>query len=106
MNIVQFMDKFPIGYQLSACPLVPMIKLLKCRIIRYMMSFFFCKQVFCVFSREFQHNSIKSVQCVPLFFFLRDHRRTPPFPNLDFETELLLFPNCFISECSFFFFVF
>ena len=64
--------------------------------------FFFCKQVFCVFSREFQHNSIKSVQCVPLdFFFLRDHRRTPPFSNLDFGTELLLFPNCFISECSF-----
>ena len=37
-------------------------------------------------------------------FFLRDHRRTPPFSNLDFGTELLLFPNCFISECSFFFF--
>ena len=76
MNIVQFMDKFPIGYQLSACLLVPMIKLLKRRIIRYMMSWvffffviFFCKQVFCVFSREFQHNSIKSVQCVPLDFF-------------------------------------
>ena len=33
------------------------------------LSFFFCKQVFCVFSREFQHNSIKSVQCVPLDFF-------------------------------------
>ena len=31
--------------------------------------FFFCKQVFCVFSREFQHNSIKSVQCVLLDFF-------------------------------------
>ena len=110
MNIVQFMDQFPIGYQLSACPLVPMIKLLKRRIIRYMMSFFFFffwKQVFCVFSREFQHNSIKSVQRVALdFFFLRDHRRTPPFSNLDFGTELLLFPNCFISECSFFFFVF
>ena len=28
MNIVQFMDQFPIGYQLSACPLIPMIKLL------------------------------------------------------------------------------
>ena len=69
--------------------------------------FFFWKQVFCVFSREFQHNSIKSVQRVALdFFFLRDHRRTPPFSNLDFGTELLLFPNCFISECSFFFFVF
>ena len=58
--------------------------------------FFFCKQVFCVFSREFQHNSIKSVQCVPLDFF----------SNLDFGTELLLFPNCFISECSVFFFLY
>ena len=66
--------------------------------------FFFVNRFFCVFSREFQHNSIKSVQCVPLDFFLRDHRRTPPFSNLDFGTELLLFPNCFISECSFFFF--
>ena len=62
---------------------------------------FFCKQVFCVFSREFQHDNIKSVQCVPLDFFLRDHRRTSPF-----SIELLLFPNCFISECSGFFFVF
>ena len=53
-------------------------------------------------SREFQHDNIKSVQCVPLdFFFLRDHRRTSPF-----SIELLLFPNCFISECSVFFFVF
>ena len=62
-----------------------------------------------MFSREFQHNSIKSVQCVPLdFFLLRVHRRTSPFSNLfkillDFGTELLLFPNCFISECSVFF---
>ena len=42
-------------------------------------------------------------------FFLRDHHRTSPFSNLfkillDFGTELLLFPNCFISECSGFFF--
>ena len=64
-----------------------------------------------MFSREFQHNSIKSVQCVPLDFFLRDHRRTSPFSNLfqmlfDFGTELLLFPNCFISECSVFLFFF
>ena len=37
---------------------------------------FFVNRFFCVFSREFQHNSIKSVQCVPLdFFFLRDHRK-------------------------------
>ena len=59
-----------------------------------------------MFSREFQHNSIKWVQCVPLDFFLRDHRRTSPFSNLftillDFGTELL-FPDCFISECSVF----
>ena len=59
-----------------------------------------------MFSREFQHNSIKSVQCVPLDFFLRDHRRTSPFSNLDFGTELLLFPICFISECSVFLFFF
>ena len=51
-------------------------------------------------------------------FFLRDHRRTSPFSNLfkilfDFGTELLLFPNCFISLflnalffCFLFFFVF
>ena len=63
-----------------------------------------------MFSREFQLNSIKSVQCVPLDFFPRDHHRTSPFSNLfkillDFGTELL-FPNCFISECSVFFFFF
>ena len=71
MNIVQFMDQFPIGYQLSACPLVPMIKLETPDnpVYDVFFFFFFCKQVFCVFSREFQHNSIKSVQCVPLDFF-------------------------------------
>ena len=37
--------------------------------VLFFFSFFFCKHVFCVFSREFQHNSIKSVQCVPLDFF-------------------------------------
>ena len=55
INIVQFMDQFPISYQLSACPLVSMIKLLKRRIIRYITSFFFVfffVNVFCVFSRE------------------------------------------------------
>ena len=65
-----------------------------------------------MFSREFQHKSIKSVQCVPLDFFLS---MRPPenvaFLNLfrillDFGTELLLFPNCFISECSVLFFFF
>ena len=44
-------------------------------------------------------------------FFSRDHRRTSPFSNmfkilLDFGTELLLFPSCFISECCIFFFFF
>ena len=123
MNIVPFMDKFPIGYQLSACPLVPMIKLLKRRIIRYMMScffffffffflFFFCKQVFlCVFKRVSTQQYQVGTVCAAGFFFLRDHRRTSPFPNLfkillDFGTELLLFPTCFISECSVFFFFF
>ena len=56
-------------------------------------------------------NTTVLVQCVPLDFFLRDHRKTSPFSNLfkillDFGTELLLFPNCFISECSFFFIYF
>ena len=108
MNIVQFMDKFPIGYQLSAFPLETADNLVYDVLFCLL---FFCKQVFCVFSREFQHNSIKSVQCVPLDFFLRDHRRTSPFSNLfkillDFGTELLLFPDCFISECSVFWFFF
>ena len=56
INIVQVMDQFPIAYQLSACPLVSMIKLLKRRIIRYITSrvfffvvFFFCKCFLCVF---------------------------------------------------------
>ena len=31
--------------------------------------FFFVNGFFGVISREFQHNSIKSVQCVPLDFF-------------------------------------
>ena len=80
-------------------------------VLFFLFFFFFVNGIFCVFSREFQHNSIKLEQCVPLDFFLRDHRRTSPFSNLfkillDFGTELLLFPNCFISECSVFFFVF
>ena len=111
MNIVQFMD----GCQLTACPLVIIPYMMSCSFVCFflfcfflLLLLFFCKQVFCVFSREFQHNSIKSVHCVPLDFFLRDHRRTSPFSNLfkillDFGTELLLFPNCFISECSVFF---
>ena len=35
----------------------------------YDVLFFFVNGFFCVFSREFQHNSIKSVQCVPLDVF-------------------------------------
>ena len=38
INVVQLMDQFPFGYQLSACPLVSMIKLLKRRIIQYITS--------------------------------------------------------------------
>ena len=86
INIVQLMDQFPIGYQLSACPLVPMIKRLKRRIIRYMMSCFllfffvclfvfffflslFCKRDFCVFSREFQQTvSSRYSVCRWIFF--------------------------------------
>ena len=118
MNILQFMDQFPIGYQLSACPLVPMIKLLKRRIIRYMMScffffvfFFFCKRVFlCVFKRVSTLQYQVGTMCAAGFFTKRP-RRTSPFSNLfkillDLGTELLLFPNCFISECSVFFFLY
>ena len=113
MNIVQFMDKFQIGYQLSACPLVPVIKLLKRRIIRYMMScFFFCyffvNRFFVCFQERFNTTVLSRYSVCRWIFFLRDHRRTSPFSNLfkillDFGTELLLFPNCFISECSVFF---
>ena len=122
MNIVQFMDKFTIGYQLSACPLVPMIKLLKRRIIRYMMScflllffFFFVNRFFVCLQESFNTTVSSRYSVCRWIFFLRDHRRTSPFSNLfkillDFGTELLLFPNCFISECSvfllFFFFAF
>ena len=53
INTVQVKDQFPIGYQLSACPLVSMIKLLKRRIIRYITSlvffFFFVNVFLCVF---------------------------------------------------------
>ena len=71
--------------------------------------FFFVNRFFCVFSRQFQHNSIKLGQCVPLDFFSK--RISSPFSNLfkiilDFGTELLLFPNCFISECSVFLLLF
>ena len=118
MNIVQFMDQFPIGYQLSACPLVPMIKLLKRRIIRYMMSCccflfvcFFVNTFFVCFQESFNTTVSSRYNVCRWIFFLRDHHRTSPFSNLfkillDFGTELLLSLNCFISECSVFFFVF
>ena len=58
--------------------------------------------------QESFNTTVSSRYSVPLDFFLGDHRRTSPFSNLfkillDFGTELLLFPNCFISECSVFF---
>ena len=65
-----------------------------------------------MFSRVSTQQYQVGTVCAAGFFFPRDHRRTSPFSNLfkillDFGTELLLFPNCFISECSvFFFFVF
>ena len=74
--------------------------------------FFFVNRIFCVFSRVSTQQYQVGTVCAAGFFFPRDHRRTSPFSNLfkillDFGTELLLFPNCFISECSvFFFFVF
>ena len=60
-----------------------------------------------MFAREFQHNSIKSVQCVPLDFFQRNYRRTSPFSNLfkiplHFGTELLLFLNALFLNAFFF----
>ena len=92
INIVQVMDQFPIGYQLSACPLVPMIKLLKRRIIRYVMSccfflfvcFFFVNRFLCVFKRVSTQQYQVGTVCAAGFFFLsvRDHRRTSPFSNL------------------------
>ena len=68
----------------------------------------FCKQDFlCVFKRVLTQQYQVSIVCAAGFFFLRDHRRTSPFSNwfkilLDFGSELLLFTNCFISECFFF----
>ena len=61
----------------------------------------------CVFKRVSTQQYQVGTVCAAGFFFLRDHRRTSPFSNLfkillDFGTELLLFPNCFISECSVF----
>ena len=58
INIVQFMDQFPIGFQLSACPLVSMIKLETADNPVYNVPFLFSFFVygFFVFSREFQHN--------------------------------------------------
>ena len=68
------------------------------------MCFFFCKRVS---TQQYQVGTV----CAAGFFFLRNHRRTSSFSNLfkillDSGTELLLFPNCFISECSVFFYFF
>ena len=70
--------------------------------------YFFVNRFLCVFKRVSTQQYQVGTECAAGFFFLRDHRRTSPFSNLfkillDFGTELLLFPNCFISECSVFF---
>ena len=80
----------------------------------YDVLFFFCFLFFvllCVFKRVSTQQYQVGTVCAAGFFFLRDHRRTSPFSNLfkillDFGTELLLFPNCFISECSVIFILF
>ena len=69
---------------------------------------FFVNGIFFVCFQESFNTTVSSRYSVCRWiFFLRDHRRTSPFSNLfkillDFGTELLLFPNCFISECSVF----
>ena len=69
---------------------------------------FFCVNRFFVCFQESFNTTVSSRYSVCRWiFFLRDHRRTSPFSNLfkillGFGTELLLFPNCFISVCSFF----
>ena len=77
--------------------------------------FFFCyflvNRFFVCFQESFNTTVSSRYSVCRWIFFLRDHRRTSPFSNLfkillDFGTELLLFPNCFISECSVFFFFF
>ena len=77
------MDQFPIGYQLSACPLVPMIKL-ETADFRYMMScffvffcfffvvFFFCKRdLLCVFKRVSTQQYQVGTVCAAGFFSKR-----------------------------------
>ena len=69
---------------------------------------FFVIRFLCVFKRVSTQQYQVGTECAAGLFFLGDHRRTSPFSNLfkillDFGTELLLFPNCFISECSVFF---
>ena len=68
--------------------------------------FFFVNRFFVCFQESFNTTVSSRYSVCRWIFFLRDHRRTSPFSNLDFGTELLLFPNCFISECSVFFFFF
>ena len=72
--------------------------------------FFFLQTGFLVCFQESFNTRVSSRYSVCRWiFFVRDHRRTSPFSNLfkillDFGTKLLLFPICFISECSFFVF--
>ena len=83
-------------------------------VLFFLLLFFFCFCFFlvnsflCVFKRVSTQQYQVGTMCAAGFFFPRDHCRTSPFSNLfkillDFGTELLLFPNCFISECSVFF---
>ena len=67
--------------------------------------FFFVNRFLVCFQESFDTTVSSRYSVCRWIFFLRDHRRTSPFSNLlkillDFGTELLLFPNCFISECS------
>ena len=61
--------------------------------------------------QESFNTTVSSRYSVCRWIFFRDHRRTSLFQTclkilLEFGTELLLFPNCFISECSVVFFFF
>ena len=47
INIVQVMDQFPIGYQLSACPLFETADNPVCNVLFFFV-LFFCKRFFCV----------------------------------------------------------
>ena len=71
--------------------------------------FFFFQQFFVCFQESFNTTVSSRYSVCRWIFFLRDHRRTSLFQTcltilLEFGTELLFVPNCFISECSVFVF--